>query len=143
MGVGLAFWAGTRVSRPGGPEPRAQAPRGAAERPLLVAASGGLTRDDIRAVVREELAARAEDAEAAATLASVPADPSAPETLAALAAATAAVADGIDRGVWGARERHALRLQLPHLDADQTHEVLGPLFRAINAQKLKLDGPPI
>ena len=41
------------------------------------------------------------------------------------------------------RERAELRTQLVHLGTAEIHEVLSPLFQAINAQQVHLEGPPI
>ena len=60
-----------------------------------------------------------------------------------LAFGNVACPDGVARKVWGDRERAALRVYLAQLGPTETHEVLTPLFQAINAQQLQLDGPPI
>jgi hypothetical protein len=144
--VALAFWAGTRVSRPAAPVSQ----RVVVERAIPVVSSGGLTREDIRAVVREELEAHAggpiAQAPAEAAIEQAPIDPDGahrPGPASAVDAASQAVAAGIAHGVWGEAERAALRVQLVQLDAAQTREVLTPLFRAINAHQLELDGPPL
>ncbi len=122
-----------------------------AMRPLVVeragaGASSGIDREELRAVVREELAHSAEQrgedgGEDATALAEKAAR--AERSAKAATVASAAVAAGISDGLWDERDRQALREQLPHLDERATHAVLGPLFRAINAQQVKLDGPPI
>ncbi len=140
--VALAFWLGKHTA-PDGATPAA--PNGATpprERPMVLAhavAPAGLTRDELREVVREELAQ-----------ASAPPDSQeepAPERQAARevarAQATQLVQAGIADGVWSSDERNALRAQLPMLGERELHVVLSPLFQAINAQRLQLDGPPI
>jgi hypothetical protein len=137
----LAFWCGARMSRPAGAAaaPPATVERVVVERPAPTASTGGLTRDDLREIVRDELAQRA-----AAPAAADPDPPArAAEVHAAVVAANAAVSDGIARGVWGETERAALRPQLAHLGSAEVHDVLIPLFQAINAQRLRLDGPPL
>jgi len=139
----LAFWAGTRVApRPAPPAPVFAEPvaaRAALPAPVTV---GGITRDDVRVVIREELA-RADRA------ATAPAEEAAPDPAEAAAieqahaAAATAIDQGIEDGVWNEADRHALRLQLVHLGPEETKEVLSPLFQAINDQRLQLDGPPI
>ncbi len=143
--VALAFWGGTRVSHSSGSVATAPAvaPAVAIERVVVErspggAAVGGLTRHDIREIIRDELAERG-----AAAAANAEPRPSAAEVAAAVTAAHAAIHDGIERGVWGERERTALRPQLAHLSRAELHEVLSPLFQAINAQRLRLDGPPL
>ena len=120
-----------------------------AVRPLVVQRTGGasgIDREELRAVVREELAHSAEQrgedgGEDATALAEKAAK--AERSAKAAAVASAAVTEGIGDGLWDERDRQALREHLPYLDERATHAVLGPLFRAINAQQVKLDGPPI
>ena len=140
--VALAFGAGLYLARPAAPA-RAPAPapaiaeRVVVERPGLPAPRGP-SLDEIRAAVREEMAQRTGDEPPAA-----PPVRSEEATRAAVAKANAAVAEGIRRGVWSERERGELRAQLAQLGTAEVHEVLSPLFQAINAQQLHLDGPPI
>lgn len=149
--MALAYGAGhMRASPPrAAPEERERG-EALAARPVLVERGGGIDRDELRAVVREELARRGEaaagpreeedaagEAEAAARAAK------AERSARAASLASAAVAAGIGDGRWDAGDREALREQLPYLDERATHEVLEPLFQAINAQRLTLDGPPI
>lgn len=61
----------------------------------------------------------------------------------AAASASRAIAAGLADGLWDESDRQALRAQLPYLGQRETHSVLSPLFQAINAQRVRLDGPPI
>lgn len=138
--LALAFGAGLYLARPAAPAPApapALAERVIVERPGPSAAPRGPSIDEIRAAVREEMGQRSADAPPAA-----PPD-RAEQVRAAVARATAAVAEGVRRGVWSDRERGELRAQLVQLGTAEIHEVLSPLFQAINAQQIRLDGPPI
>jgi hypothetical protein len=139
----VAYWLGARTSAapsaPATPPAIASAPVAAA--PVIAVAPGqavGLTRDDLRAVIREELAARAESPVAAA-----PASDDGAAPTPALATAHAAVDTGLHDGVWDERDREVLRAQLVHLRPAEIDEVLSPLFRAINDQRVRLDGAPL
>lgn len=146
--VTLSYWAGRRHAPAGAAAPAPAAP---AARPIVVEraamAGGGFDRDELRAVVREELArSAAERAEAGAEAPAAvePPDPArAARVAAAVTSANAAIEEGIADGLWDANDREALREQLPYLGERETHAVLSPLFQAINAQRVKLDGPPI
>lgn len=148
--LAATFWLGTRLGGPASERSGAgRVERVVVERPagppiVMQPAAGGLTREDIRAVVREELAQH--EAQEAAADAKAP-DAVSPERAAKLQAAVVAahgvVTDGVARRVWGDRERAALRVQLVQLGPAETREVLTPLFQAINAQQLQLDGPPM
>jgi hypothetical protein len=134
----LAFWLGTRASRPAAvpaPAPAHAAPAARAPAPL---AAAGLDRDDVRAVIREELA-RLDHAPALSEDELRPSEEAERAHTAALSVVEAGIADG----VWDDADRQALRAQLGALGAAETHEVLSPLFQAINDQRLALDGPPI
>ncbi len=139
----LAYWLGARgASAPASPAvaPASAATARVASPParLDVAPSGsGLTVDDVRAVVREELAAR-DDAAA-------PAAPEATEAEreAAVTTAHTAIADGISDGVWDERDRVTLGTQVARLGPDDAARAIAPLFAAINAQQLELRGPPL
>jgi hypothetical protein len=147
VALGLAalaatFWLGTRMGASGDRvTERVIVERPVAAPPVMQAVAGapGLTRDDIRAVVREELAQRAGEAAPVAEVSPERAE----QVKTAVAAAHQAVVDGVAHGVWGERERAALRPQLTQLGPAETREVLTPLFQAINAQRVQLDGPPI
>ncbi|HWU88132.1 MAG TPA: hypothetical protein VN253_12685, partial [Kofleriaceae bacterium] len=132
---------GLYLARPAEPA-RAPAPaireRVVVERPGQLAAPRGPSLDEIRAAVREEMAQRTVEEPAAA-----PPARSEEAIRTAVAKANAAVAEGIRRGVWSERERGELRAQLVQLGTAELHEVLSPLFQAINAQQLRLEGPPI
>lgn len=126
--LALAFWAGTRVTP--APVVVERAPRPAP----------AMTRAEIRSAVTEAIESRATP---------VPLDqppeppPEAPAAENAGRAAASIIASGITDGVWSQSERDALRAELPALDPAHIREVLSPLFQAINAQRLELDGPPI
>ena len=147
--LAATFWLGTRLGGERGASGGGHVERVLVERPagppiVMQPASGGLTRDDIRAVVREELAQHeASDAKAAEAKAAEASPEHAAKLQAAVTAAHEVVTDGVARRVWGDRERAALRVQLVQLGPAETREVLAPLFQAINAQQLQLDGPPI
>ena len=146
--LAATFWLGTRLGGSTGAPAAARVDRAVAERPVVPAIAmqpaAGLTREDIRAVVREELAQHAAPAAEARDAAAPAVSPErAAQVHAAVVAAHEAVTDGVARGRWGDRERAALRVQLVQLGPAETHEVLAPLFQAINAQQLQLDGPPI
>lgn len=140
--LALAFGAGLYLARPAAPAAAAaaapaRAERVIVERPGPSAAPRGPSIDEIRAAVREEMGQRSADEPPAA-----PPD-RAEQVRAAVARANAAVAEGVRRGVWSDRERGELRAQLVQLGTAEIHEVLSPLFQAINAQQIRLDGPPI
>jgi len=140
--LALAFGAGLYLARPASPVRAAAPPPAVAERVVVeragqAAGPRGASLDEIRAAVREEVARRAEGEPPA------PPPGRAEEVRAAVAKASAAVAEGIGRGVWSDRERGELRAQLAQLGPAEIHEVLSPLFQAINAQQLQLEGPPI
>lgn len=118
-----------------------------AAQPVLIERHSGIDRDELRAIVREELsqhqgpsAARPEEGSE-----QDPADLAERQARReeALAKASRVVESGIADGVWSIEEREALRSQLPALGEREIHAVLSPLFQAINAQRLTLDGPPI
>jgi hypothetical protein len=138
----LAYWLGARgASAPASPavvQPPAATARVAAPPVRLEAAPrGGLTVDDVRAVVREELAARDDDA--------TPAAPEATEAerAAAVTTAHAAITDGVSDGVWDERDRVTLGIQVARLGPDDAAKAIAPLFAAINAQRVELRGPPL
>ncbi|MEZ4362893.1 MAG: hypothetical protein R3B48_22065 [Kofleriaceae bacterium] len=141
----LAYLAG-RLQTDAAPTPTAvPAAASPAPRPIVLeraAAPAGLTRDELRAAIREALAE-----ERGAETADPTDERTAPEREARIAEARSValevVARGLDDGVWSVEERAALRAQLMDLPERETHEVLTPLFQAINAQRLRLDGPPI
>lgn len=125
--------------------PTAAAP---AARPVLIERTSGLDRDELRAIVREELsqhqvAARSEGAEEGSEAAQAESTERQARRAEALMQASQVVERGIADGVWSIEEREALRAQLPALGEREIHAVLSPLFQAINAQRLTLDGPPI
>jgi hypothetical protein len=142
--VALAYWAGRRQADGHGSAPSQVS---AAARPLVIERNlaGGLDSEELRAVVREELALaqRSEHDEPDPE----PIEPSDPVRAAKVAQAASsashAIEVGIADGLWDERDRDALREQLPYLGERETHAVLSPLFQAINAQRVKLDGPPI
>lgn len=143
--VALAFWAGQQTSPTPAPATEREAPAAASARPIVIErtqAEPGLDREELRAIVREELA-RGQAAPSPAEE-SAEADPARQQARAeALAQASTVVEHGIADGVWSTEERNALRAQLPQLGEREIHAVLSPLFQAINAQRLQLDGPPI
>ncbi|HRC56205.1 MAG TPA: hypothetical protein PKU97_09795 [Kofleriaceae bacterium] len=99
---------------------------------------GSLGAEELRAIVQEELARAGKPADVAQE------DPDRVAARAeAMTQASALVEHGISDGVWSVEERNALRAQLPDLGEREIHAVLSPLFQAINAQRLRLDGPPI
>lgn len=112
---------------------------------VVIERHAGLDRDELRAIVREELgqhqapsAARTEEDSEEAQAAEKKA-----RREEAMVKANRVVERGIADGVWSIEEREALRAQLPSLGEREIHAVLSPLFQAINAQRLTLDGPPI
>jgi hypothetical protein len=149
--LAATFWLGTRLGGSTGAPAAARmdrvVDRVVAERPvgpaITMQPAAGLTREDIRAVVREELAQHAGPAAEARDAAEAVSPERAAQVHAAVVAAHEVVTDGVARRTWGDRERAALRVQLVQLGPAETHEVLTPLFQAINAQQLPLDGPPI
>lgn len=153
VALGLAalaatFWLGMRVGTPGDGEregARVIIERAPATPPVIHAVAGmsGLTREDIRTVVREELAQHAQEAAENVPAAELISTERTERVKTAVASAHGVISDGVSRGVWGERERAALRPQLIQLGQAETREVLMPLFQAINAQRIQLDGPPI
>lgn len=152
LSYGVGHWQAPREASPSSQE-RPEGGARVAMRPLVVertvAGASGLDRDELRAVVREELARdieqrAADGGEDVAVSEEAKAERAARAERSAKAAtvASAAVTAGIDDGLWDDRDRQALREQLPYLDERATHAVLEPLFQAINAQRVKLDGPP-
>lgn len=149
LSYGVGRWRSSAEASPQAADGRGGGEPAVAVRPLVVERTGGapgIDREELRAVVREELAHSAEQrgddgGEDATALAEKAAK--AERSAKAATVASAAVAAGISDGLWDERDRQALREQLPYLDERATHAVLGPLFRAINAQQVKLDGPPI
>src|SRR6185503_14259918 len=143
VALGLAalaatFWLGMRVGAPGDGErggARVIIERATAAPAVVHAVAGvsGLTREDIRTVVREELAQHAQEATENAHAAEVISTERMEQVKAAVASAHGVISDGVARGVWGERERAALRPQLIQLGQAETREVLMPLFQAINA----------
>ena len=158
--VTLSYWMGKRhgaTSDAGAPASTSAVSSASSARPSAIERAGAanasrsLDGEELRAVVREELARNAaerEGAEAAVAAepseAASPANPARAERMAqAVTAATAAIETGIVDGIWDERDRDVLRAQLPYLGERETHAVLSPLFQAVNAQRVKLDGPPI
>jgi hypothetical protein len=112
-------------------------PRVVTERVIAPVAPGGLSPDDVRAVIREELAAHTQAA-------AVVAEPASREDgRRMVAAAHAVVSDGLRDGVWEARDRATLRERIAHLGPDDAQDAIAPLFAAINAQRVQLEGPPL
>jgi hypothetical protein len=134
----IAYALGAHGSAPAPTRAAASAgPRVVTERVIAPVASDGLSRDDVRAVIREELAARVQAA-------AVPADSTSREDGPRMvAAAHAVVSDGLRDGVWDARDRAALRERIAHLGPDEAQDAIAPLFAAINAQRVQLEGPPL
>lgn len=155
--VTLSYWMGKRHGAPsdaGAPASSSAATSAYPARPSAIERVGAadavrsLDGEELRAVVREELARNAAEREgeeaADAVESSNAANPARAERMAqAVTAATSAIETGIVDGIWDARDREALREQLPYLGEHETHAVLSPLFQAVNAQRVKLDGPPI
>jgi hypothetical protein len=145
-GAALAFWAGKHQ---GAAAPVTATPTAVAARPLVIernissGSSSSLSREDLRAVIREELEAQRATAQDAEDEKAADAPERAAATAKALETASQLVQAGISDGVWSPQDRDALRAQLPHLGERETKAVLTPLFQAINAQRLQLDGPPI
>ncbi len=112
---------------------------------VVIERHAGLDRDELRAIVREELSQH--QAPSAARTEDEPDPTENAERQArreeAMVKASRVVERGIADGVWSIEEREALRAQLPSLGEREIHAVLSPLFQAINAQRLTLDGPPI
>jgi hypothetical protein len=125
------------TSAPAATVAAAAAPRVVTERVIAPGAPGGLSRDDVRAAIREELAERAQ----AGTVATEPTSREDGQRM--VAAAHAVVSDGLRDGVWDARDRAALRERIAHLGPDDAQDAIAPLFAAINAQRVQLEGPPL
>lgn len=125
-----AFWAGTQFAAEDAPTPSpASAPR-VIERVAVSPRSSQPDSEEIRDVIRTEL-----DRQGAGD------DPEvAPRSG---MEAMKIVEAGIRDGTWSASERDALRVELVQLAPAEIDAVLIPLFQAINAQRVRLDGPPI
>jgi hypothetical protein len=145
--LAVSYGMGRRSSTPAEADSPVEAGAPAAVRSIVIERSdtpGGIDREELRAVVREELARNAEEHAGEEDPAREPADPAREARVTqAVAAAVAAIESGIVDGLWDARDREKLREQLPFLGERETHAVLSPLFQAVNAQRVKLDGPPI
>lgn len=143
----VAFALGQRSSSTSARPETAPSVAAAPQRPVLIERTTGLDRDELRAIVREELSQHQAAAPRADAEVSEDAQAESAERQArraeALAKASRVVERGIADGVWSIDEREALRTQLPALGEREIHAVLSPLFQAINAQRLTLDGPPI
>ena len=140
----LAYWVGARgAASPKAPAAARPAPAAVrvVTRPVLEAPvpGRGLTRDDVRAAIREELAARDDDARTP----EAPDAPASDEVERAVSAARAAVSDGLRDGVWDEHNRVTLGARLAHLGPDDAARAIAPLFAAINAQQVDLRGPPL
>ncbi len=127
--VGVIFVGRATVSRPATThterviEQRSVEPR--------VVQTRGLGADEVREIVRSELADTAPTREA----------PPAADA-AALERARAAVDAGLADGRWTEDDRQRLRQELPALQQVQLDEVLALLFARLPQAKVELDGPP-
>jgi hypothetical protein len=107
----------------------------------------------VRAAVHEELAAQGGAAAGPAAAPACPGDAPAPAAAVpppATAAQTEAareghriVAAGRAAGIWDGEQARALHGLLGTLTQEDRRAVMAELFTAINAQELRLDGPPL
>jgi hypothetical protein len=122
--VVAAYWAGTRFStKEPAKEPAPPVARRVVERVVLAPATPRLTPEVREPVVEAAVAVE--------------------EPVRVPTEAIAIVEAGIRDGTWSAAERDTLRVHLVHLEPAEIDQVLKPLFQAINAQRVRLDGPPI
>lgn len=92
--------------------------------------------DALRAVVREELAARERDRPEPGPTRDADRTPAPP---AVHAEAHAMVSEALDAGRWTDARRDALRQRMSALSREQLDEVLSPLFVAINEGRLQVE----
>lgn len=98
----------------------------------------GVSADDIRGVVRDELAKLSH--------APLPSEaPAQPTDEAAFARTQTVVTTGLADGTWATVDRDQLRRELPLLSPTQAREVLETLLGAINTGRVRVDlqGPPV
>ena len=95
----------------------------------------GISLDDVRAVVREELKANGSTDAASQP----PPDPQ------RLARAQAALDEGLADGRWTEEDRERLRPNLASLTREELEQVFGKLFPALNSGELRVEvmGPPV
>jgi hypothetical protein len=135
--------AGMFIARGPG-EPAAERPiqpadgRGAAHAP----AGANFTLDDVRRVVREELAARERAANPAgdSTQRQAVADPPSGEQITAASQANATLQAAISRRAWTAADAEALRRDFDAMSPDQQAELMRTFSLAINQGRLVPDG---
>jgi hypothetical protein len=106
--------------------------------PSPAAASPGVSPGELRAIVRDELAARDE---LGADVAGGEAPPSAPRAPSDAALRAGNLADdAIASGRWSAEDAAAFHAALGELDADEQRAVLSTVARAVNEQRLDPTG---
>ena len=110
--------------------------------------SGGeVTKDEFRAILREELQASRSGASAAVATEEAPAEPTPatapPESVAAFQSAERLVQDAMSARVWGEKEAAEMRSLLPQLTPEQLQTINSTLLPAVNSQKVRvqLHGP--
>lgn len=144
------FWLGTTRAATPAPAPAAAPIASAPVRAVPVRSpvvgppgASSVTADQIRAIVRDELAeaGRADAADAAGDRADAPASP-VPDAdqAAAVADAVATVDAAVAAGRWTDADVARLRAALPRLGRAELDRVLGPLFVAINDRRVVVDG---
>ena len=140
--LAVAFAIASARSRDESPEPPVAGPaRIAAPAPgrLVVAPAAGVSPEEVRRIIRDELAAAAVAVEPPGA----PEEP--PGSAATFDEARAVVRGAVERGHWSTEARAAFRLRLTTLDRAQRDEVLRDLFVALNDGRLQIDPhePPI
>ena len=99
----------------------------------------GISLDDVRAVVREELKAKGAGEQGVE-----PAEQPAPDPQ-RLARAQEALDQGLADGRWTDEDRERLRPNLASLTREELEQIFGKLFPALNSGELRVEvmGPPV
>jgi hypothetical protein len=144
VGAGVAL---TRTWTPPHPPPAPAAATAPAARDVLLvgpatARLDELDKQELRAVIREELAAQRAASAARSADAAVPNPEShmSSESMRAYDDARVAVDDAIARGTWTERDRSGLRASMAQLPADSRLDLVRPLIVAVNSGKVHFDG---
>ena len=134
--IAAAFAAGLAL---GGSSHEATAPAPVPASPPTAAAAAaprGLSADEVRRIVRDELANAPARAAGEAATDKADAEAGDPD---ALARAHEVLAAGMADGRWSIEDRAALRQAIVRLARPQIDEIFATLFPAINAGQLRLD----
>jgi hypothetical protein len=108
---------------------------------------GGVTKDELRAILREEFQASRSAAPPAVAAEEGPAKPAPatapPESIAAYQSAQRVVQNAVSARVWGEKEAAEMRSLIPQLTPEQLQAIHSTLLPAVNSQQVRvqIQGP--